>query len=92
MSTGAPPTLRDLTTGSRLVDATPSMRRSTVLVRATAMVEELHALYLAWLGEFTGRCFDATARAVWHELLRAAASARTAVRRRPRTVTDVSGA
>jgi hypothetical protein len=34
-----------------------------------AMVEELHALYLAWLGAFTGRCFDATARAVWHELL-----------------------
>jgi hypothetical protein len=34
-----------------------------------AMVEELHALHLAWLGAFTGRSFDPTARVVWHDLL-----------------------
>lgn len=33
-----------------------------------AMVEELHALHLAWLGAYTGRAGQATDRAYWHEL------------------------
>jgi hypothetical protein len=33
-----------------------------------AMVEELHALHLAWLGAYTGRSGQPTDRAYWHEL------------------------
>ena len=34
-----------------------------------AMVEELHALHLAWLGAYTGRAGQPSDRAYWHELL-----------------------
>lgn len=34
-----------------------------------AMVEELHALHVAWLGAYSGRASQATERAFWHELL-----------------------
>ena len=34
-----------------------------------AMVEELHALHMAWLGAFTGRASQPSDRAYWHELL-----------------------
>lgn len=33
-----------------------------------AMVEELHALHVAWLGAYTGRGGQPTDRAYWHEL------------------------
>jgi hypothetical protein len=34
-----------------------------------AMVEELHALHIAWLGAYTGRAGQPTDRALWQELL-----------------------
>jgi len=34
-----------------------------------AMVEELHALHLAWLGAYTGRGSQPSDRAFWHEML-----------------------
>lgn len=34
-----------------------------------AMVEELHALHVAWLGAYTGRAGQPMDRAFWHEVL-----------------------
>jgi hypothetical protein len=34
-----------------------------------AMVEELHALHIAWLGAYAGRPSQPSERALWHELL-----------------------